>query len=124
MLHVIITNQMTQHEPHTTQIFSEGMNQHLTRWRKTSVRSLLYTKKAVITISSGKEIDTETLMAKAYTFTTKHYPINDLLALDLQDHLDQMAKTGWELVSTQQLINAHYDAIPQIIFFWGKVDGN
>jgi hypothetical protein len=46
-------------------------------------------------------------MTKAYTFTTKHYPVNDLLALDLQDHLDQMAKVGWELVSTQQLINEH-----------------
>jgi predicted GNAT family N-acyltransferase len=62
-------------------------------------------KKAVITISSGKEIDGETIMAKAYTFTTKHYPVNDLLELDLQDHLEQMAKFGWELVSTQRLIN-------------------
>ncbi len=59
-------------------------------------------------------------MAKVYTFTTKHYPVNDLLALDLQDHLDSMAKTGWELVSTQQLINEHSDTTPQMIFFWGK----
>ena len=59
-------------------------------------------------------------MAKAYTFTTKDYPANDLLALDLQDHLEQMAKLGWELVSTQQLVNLMGEAIPQIIFFWGK----
>ena len=59
-------------------------------------------------------------MAKAYTFTTKHYPVNDLLALDLQDHLDQMAKVGWELVSTEQLINEHSATTPQMIFFWGK----
>jgi hypothetical protein len=38
-------------------------------------------------------------MAIAYTFTTKHYPVNDLLALDLQDHPDQMAKLGWQLIS-------------------------
>ncbi len=59
-------------------------------------------------------------MAKAYTFTTKHYPVNDLLALDLQDHLDSMAKVGWELVGTQQLINEHSATTPQMIFFWGK----
>jgi hypothetical protein len=59
-------------------------------------------------------------MAKTYTFTTRHYPINDLLALDLQDHLDQMARAGWELVSTQQLINEHSATTPQMIFFWGK----
>lgn len=59
-------------------------------------------------------------MAKEYTFTTKHYPVNDLLGLDLEDHLNQMAKSGWELVSTQQLINAHSTTTPQLIFFWGK----
>jgi hypothetical protein len=59
-------------------------------------------------------------MAKAYTFTIKHYPVNELLALDLQDHLDQMAKTGWELVNSQQLINEHSSTTPQMIFFWGK----
>lgn len=59
-------------------------------------------------------------MAKAYTFTTKHPPVNDLYALDLQDHLDQMAKLGWELISTQKLINEHSAATPQIIFFWGR----
>ena len=59
-------------------------------------------------------------MTKTYTFTTRHYPVNELLALDLQQHLDQMAKEGWDLVSSQQLINKHYDAIPQMIFFWGK----
>jgi hypothetical protein len=59
-------------------------------------------------------------MAKAYTFTTKHYPVNDLLALALQDHLDQMAKAGWELVSVKQLINEHSSTTPQIMLFWGK----
>jgi hypothetical protein len=63
-------------------------------------------------------------MVKASTFTTKHYPVNDLLALDLQDHLDSMAKLGWELVSTQQLINEHSTAIPQMIFFWSKDEEN
>jgi len=57
-------------------------------------------------------------MAKSYTFTVKHYPVNDLLGLDLQDHLDSMARVGWELVSTQQLINEHSTTTPQIIFFW------
>jgi hypothetical protein len=61
-----------------------------------------------------------TVMAKTYTFTTKHYPINDLLALDLQDHLDSMAKTGWELVSVKQLVDAQSASTPQIIFFWGR----
>jgi hypothetical protein len=46
-------------------------------------------------------------MAKTYTFTVKHYPVNDLLALDLQDHMDSMSKQGWEIVSVQQLINDH-----------------
>jgi hypothetical protein len=49
-----------------------------------------------------------------------HYPVNDHLALDLQNHLDQMAKVGWELVSTQQLINEHSSTTPQMIFFWEK----
>lgn len=59
-------------------------------------------------------------MAKAFTFTIKHYPVNDLLSLDLEDHLDQMGKAGWELVSTQHLINEHSPATPQLILFWGK----
>lgn len=59
-------------------------------------------------------------MAKVYTFTVKHYPVNDLLELDLEAHLNQMGKVGWELVSTQQLINGHSATTPQIIFFWGK----
>lgn len=59
-------------------------------------------------------------MAKTYTFSTKHYPVNDLLALDLQEHLDQMAKVGWELISTQQLINEHSATTPQMMFFWGR----
>jgi len=59
-------------------------------------------------------------MAKEYTFTIKHYPVNDLLELDLQDHLDSMAKFGWEMVSTQQLINEHSSTTPQLIFFWAK----
>jgi len=49
-----------------------------------------------------------------------HYPVNDLLALDSHDHLDQMAKVGWELVSTQQLINEYSATTSQMIFFWGK----
>ena len=59
-------------------------------------------------------------MAKANTFTVKHYPVNDLLALDLQDHLDSMAKSGWDLVGTQQLINEHSSTTPQLLFFWAK----
>ena len=59
-------------------------------------------------------------MAKTYTFTTKHYPVNDLLSLDLQDHLDSMAKLGWELVTSQQLINEHSATTPQLLFFWGR----
>jgi hypothetical protein len=78
----------------------------------------------VVVISSGKEIDEEAVMAKSYTFTIKHYPVNDLLALNLQDHLDQMAKVGWELVSSQQFINEHSSTTPQMIFFWGKDDEN
>jgi hypothetical protein len=61
-------------------------------------------------------------MAKEYIFTIKHYPINDLLALDLQDHLDQMAKTGWELTNTQQLVNDHSSTTPQMIIFWSRND--
>ena len=64
------------------------------------------------------------LFRKTYTFTIKHYPVNDLLALDLQDHMDQMAMVGWELVSSQQLINEHSSTTPQMIFFWGKDDEN
>lgn len=59
-------------------------------------------------------------MTKAYTFTIKHYPVNDLLSLDLQDHLEQMAAAGWKLVNTQQLINEHSATTPQMIFFWGR----
>jgi hypothetical protein len=59
-------------------------------------------------------------MAKAYTFTIKHYPVNDLLALDLEAHLNQMGQSGWELVSSQQLINEHSSTTPQIIFFWDR----
>ena len=57
-------------------------------------------------------------MAKANTFTVKHFPVNELLSLDLQDHMDNMAKLGWNLVSTQQLINEHSSTTPQLIFFW------
>lgn len=59
-------------------------------------------------------------MTKAYTFTIKHYPVNDLLGLDLQDHLDQMARAGWRLVGTERLVNEHSITTPQIIFFRGK----
>ena len=63
-------------------------------------------------------------MAKTYTFTIRHYPVNELLELDLQDHLDQMAKVGWELVNSQQLINEHSSTTPQMLFFWGRDDEN
>lgn len=33
-------------------------------------------------------------MAKAYLFTSKQYPANDLLKFDSQDHLDKMVKFG------------------------------
>jgi hypothetical protein len=33
-----------------------------------------------------------------------------------------MDKLGWELVSTQQLINEHSATTPQMIFFRGKKD--
>lgn len=59
-------------------------------------------------------------MAKEYTFTTKHYPINDLLELDLEEHMSQMGKTGWELVCTQQLIREHSHTSPQMILFWSR----
>jgi hypothetical protein len=66
----------------------------------------------------------EAVMAKALTFTVKHYPVNDLLALDLQEHLNSMAKTGWELLSTEQLINEHSSTTPQLLFFWVKDQEN
>ena len=59
-------------------------------------------------------------MGKEYTFTTKNYPVNDLYELDLEEHINQMAKTGWELVSTQQLIREHNHTAPQMILFWGR----
>jgi hypothetical protein len=42
------------------------------------------------------------------------------MELDLQDHLDLMSKTGWELNSTQHLMDEHSAATPQMIFFWGR----
>jgi hypothetical protein len=59
-------------------------------------------------------------MGKSFTFTTKSYPVNDLLALDFQEHLDSMARLGWNLVSTQQLMNGHSSPVAQMILFWGK----
>ena len=59
-------------------------------------------------------------MPKEYTFTTKNYPTNDLYELDLEEHMNQMAKVGWELVSTEQLIQEHNSTPPQLILFWGK----
>lgn len=59
-------------------------------------------------------------MRKTYTFTTKHYPTNDLLELDLENHMNQMAEGGWELVCTQQLIREYSDATPQLLLFWVK----
>jgi hypothetical protein len=52
--------------------------------------------------------------------TTTHYPANDLVALDLQDHPEQMAGAGWELISIQQLIKKHSAPTPRMIFFRGK----
>lgn len=57
-------------------------------------------------------------MPKTYSFTTKSYPTNDLLELDLESHMNQMAETGWELVCTQQLIKEYGTTSPQIILFW------
>jgi hypothetical protein len=59
-------------------------------------------------------------MPKSYSFTVKHYPVNELLELDLETHLNQMADAGWELVSTEPLVNAHSTTTPQLIFFWAK----
>ncbi len=59
-------------------------------------------------------------MPKTYTFTTKLYPINDLLELDLENHMKQMAEGSWELVCTQQLINEYSDTTPKIMLFWVK----
>ncbi len=59
-------------------------------------------------------------MTKEHTFTTKNYPINDLLELDLEEHMNQMGKDGWVLVSTQQLIGEQSPTIPQIILFWNR----
>ena len=59
-------------------------------------------------------------MPKEYTFTAKHYPTNDLYELDLEEHMNQMAKVGWELVSTEQLIHEHNSKTPLLLFFWGK----
>jgi hypothetical protein len=59
-------------------------------------------------------------MAQEYTFSTKHYPVNDLLELDLQNHLDQMAEFGWTLVGTQHLVPTHGETTPQMILFWSK----
>lgn len=63
-------------------------------------------------------------MARSYTFTTKHYPTNELLALDFQEHLDQMARLGWALVGTEPLVKEHDSASPQLILFWGKGEGS
>jgi len=59
-------------------------------------------------------------MPKTYTFTTRHYPTNDLLELDLENHMNQMAETGWELVCTQQLIKEHRTESPKMILFWAR----
>jgi hypothetical protein len=42
------------------------------------------------------------------------------VALDLQDHPEQMAGAGWELISIQQLIKKHSAPTPRMIFFRGK----
>ena len=61
-------------------------------------------------------------MSKEYTFTTEHYPVNDLLELDLEQHMNQMAEAGRELVSTQQLIREHSPTTPQMIFSGARID--
>ena len=59
-------------------------------------------------------------MSKKYTFTTKHYPVNDLWELDLEHHMNQMAEDGWTLVCTQHLIREDHQTTPQMILFWSK----
>ena len=59
-------------------------------------------------------------MPKEYTFTTKHYPVNDLWELDLEQHMNQMAEDGWALVCTQHLANEERQTTPQLILFWSK----
>ncbi len=61
-------------------------------------------------------------MSKEYTFTTKHYPVNDLLELELEEHMNQMGKAGWELVSTQELIHEYSPTTSQMILFWARID--
>ncbi len=62
----------------------------------------------------------ESAMTKEHTFTTKNNPINDLLELDLEEHMKQMGKDGWVLVSTQQLIGEKNPTIPKMILFWSR----
>jgi len=49
--------------------------------------------------------------AKANTFTAKHYPVNDLLALDLQDHLVSVAESGWVLIDIHDNIQRRGDYV-------------
>jgi hypothetical protein len=35
-------------------------------------------------------------MPKEYAFTTRHSPAKNLYQLDLEEHMHQMAKMGWE----------------------------
>ena len=35
-------------------------------------------------------------MPKEYTFTTRHSQTTDLYELDLEEHMNQMTKVGWE----------------------------
>lgn len=56
-------------------------------------------------------------MAKSHTFTPKHYPVNELLALYLQEHVDQMVMGGGEIASIQQLILESSPTIDKITFF-------
>ena len=50
-------------------------------------------------------------MAKANTFTVKHYPVNDLLGLDLQDHLESMAESGLDLIDIHDNIQRRCDYV-------------
>lgn len=59
-------------------------------------------------------------MSKRYTFTTKHFPTNDLWELDLEQHMNQMAEDGWALVCTQHLVHEERQSTPRLILFWSK----
>ena len=59
-------------------------------------------------------------MPKDYSFTAKHFPVNGLWELDLEQQMNQMAEGGRNLVCTLQLIHEERQSTPQIIIFWGR----